>query len=57
MQDISAEVQGNYESKEGLRIKDFPELKIKNGEAIFKKIPTMVIVRIQILEKFVSLLK
>lgn len=36
---------GNYTGTDGLRIKDFPEMKIENGQITFDKIPTMVIVR------------
>ncbi|RKY84600.1 site-specific integrase [candidate division KSB1 bacterium] len=36
---------GNYNGTDGLRIKDFPEMKIYEDEISFEKIPTMVIVR------------
>ncbi|MEM2868166.1 MAG: hypothetical protein QXR84_06770, partial [Candidatus Bathyarchaeia archaeon] len=36
---------GNYTGTDGLRVRDFPEMRIENGEVIFDKIPTMVIVR------------
>jgi hypothetical protein len=39
------EVQGNYLGLEGLRVKDFPELKISSTTIEFEKIPTMIIVR------------
>jgi hypothetical protein len=42
------EVQGDYRGLEGLRIKDFPELEIKDGKVSFKKIPTMVVIREEI---------
>jgi len=43
--DLRPETIGNYDGTDGLRLKDFPELKIQNGKVIFEKIPTMVIVR------------
>ncbi|MEM2615021.1 MAG: site-specific integrase [Nitrososphaerota archaeon] len=36
---------GNYTGTDGLRIRDFPEMRIENGQVIFDEIPTMVIVR------------
>ncbi|TFG10473.1 MAG: hypothetical protein EU535_08260 [Promethearchaeota archaeon] len=39
------ETLGNYKGDDGLRISDFPEMKIENGEVTFKKIPTMLNVR------------
>jgi integrase len=40
------EVQGDYLGVEGLRIKDFPEMKISEGGIVeFAKVPTVVIVR------------
>ncbi len=36
---------GDYTGRDGLRIRDFPELKIENGEAVFSNVPTRVIVR------------
>jgi len=36
---------GNYSGNDGLRVKDFPELKIENDSVEFEKIPTMVVVR------------
>ncbi|MCJ7770899.1 site-specific integrase [Candidatus Bathyarchaeota archaeon] len=43
--DLRPESIGNHNGTDGLRLKDFPELKIQNGRAAFEKIPTMVIVR------------
>ena len=42
---LRIETLGNYEGTDGLRIKDFPEMKIENGEVIFEKVPTIVVVR------------
>ncbi|MEM0358038.1 MAG: site-specific integrase [Candidatus Bathyarchaeia archaeon] len=42
---LRIETLGNYEGTDGLRVKDFPEMKIENGEVIFEKIPTIVVVR------------
>ncbi|MEM2507400.1 MAG: site-specific integrase, partial [Nitrososphaeria archaeon] len=42
---LRIETLGNYEGTDGLRVKDFPEMKIEKGEVIFEKIPTMVVVR------------
>lgn len=42
------EVQGDYEGLDGLRIKDFPDIEIKEKEVIFAKIPTLLVVRQQI---------
>jgi len=36
---------GNYLGNDGLRVKDFPEMKIENGQVTFEKMPTMVVVR------------
>ena len=43
--DLRPETIGNYDGTDGLRLKDFPELKIQNGKVTFEKIPTMVVVR------------
>ena len=39
------EVLGNYMGDGGLKLRDFPELKIEDGKIIFTSMPTMVIVR------------
>ncbi|MFG1460770.1 MAG: site-specific integrase [Thermoplasmataceae archaeon] len=39
------EVLGDYTGDNGLKLKDFPELKIEDGKAIFERIPAMIIVR------------
>ena len=39
------EVQGNYLGIDGLRIKDLPELQIKESEVVFTRVPTLVTVR------------
>lgn len=42
---LRIEVLGNYRGDDGLRVKDFPEMEIKDGRVEFKKVPTMVVVR------------
>jgi integrase len=36
---------GNHDGSDGLTLKDLPELKIENGNVVFEKVPTMVVVR------------
>ncbi|MEM2282893.1 MAG: hypothetical protein QXH26_05100 [Candidatus Hadarchaeales archaeon] len=36
---------GNYEGKDGLRLKDLPELTVKGRRVSFRKIPTLIVVR------------
>jgi hypothetical protein len=43
--DLRPETIGNFDGTDGLRLKDFPELKIQSGKVIFEKTPGMVIVR------------
>ncbi|MCP8308969.1 MAG: site-specific integrase, partial [archaeon] len=43
--DLRPESIGNYDGSDGLRLKDLPELKIENGQVVFEKVPTMIIVR------------
>lgn len=42
---IRLEVLGNYRGTDGLKIRDFPEMIIQDGEVIFEREPTMVVVR------------
>ncbi len=42
------EVQGGYMGVDGLRLKDFPELEIKDGAVTFKHTPTLIIVRAEL---------
>jgi integrase len=44
---LRIECLGNYKGEDGLRIKDFPELKIdeKEGKVEFEKIPTLIRIR------------
>ncbi len=42
---LRPETLGNAEGTDGLRISDFPEMRIDNGKVEFEKIPTMVSVR------------
>ena len=39
---LRPETLGNAEGKDGLKISDFPELRIENGKVEFDKTPTMV---------------
>lgn len=42
---LRPETIGSYRGDDGLRISDFPEMEITNGEVSFSKVPTMVKVR------------
>ena len=42
---VRLEVIGNYLGNDGLRLKDFPELRIRGGTVEFERIPSMVVVR------------
>lgn len=42
---LRVETIGNYKGTDGLRVKDFPEMKIENGKIIFQQIPTLLIVK------------
>jgi hypothetical protein len=42
---LRLETVGNYVGDDGLRIRDLPELKIKNSEISLEKVPTMVVAR------------
>jgi hypothetical protein len=42
---VRLEVLGDYLGLDGLRISDFPELKIEDGKVVFSKVPTLVVVR------------
>ena len=43
--DLRPQTLGNHDGSDGLMLKDLPEMKIENGQVIFEKIPTMVVVR------------
>jgi len=43
--DLRFQTLGNYNGSDGLILKDLPELRIKNDEVAFEKIPTMIVVR------------
>ncbi|MGQ9469459.1 MAG: site-specific integrase [Nitrososphaerales archaeon] len=43
--DLRPQSLGNYDGSDGLMIKDLPEIRVENGQVIFEKIPTMVVVR------------
>ncbi len=42
---VRIEVIGNYLGKDGLQLRDFPELSIKDRNVEFSKIPTLILVR------------
>ena len=42
---LRPETLGNAEGTDGLKISDFPEMRIDNGKVEFEKIPTMITVR------------
>ncbi len=42
---VRPEVLGNYQGNDGLRLKDFPELRIKGTHIEFEHVPAMVVVR------------
>ena len=42
---VRPEVLGNYEGNDGLRVRDFPEMRIEGEEIIFDAMPTMIRVR------------
>jgi len=43
--DLRPETLGNHDGSDGLTMKDLPELKIEDGQLVFQKIPTMIVVR------------
>jgi integrase len=42
---LRIETLGNYTGTDGLRLKDFPEIRVEGESVTFDKIPTMVVVR------------
>jgi len=42
---LRTQTLGNYMGTDGLRVRDFPEMRVENGSVCFDKVPTMVIVR------------
>jgi hypothetical protein len=42
---LRLETLGDYHGRDGLRIRDLPEMRIKSGEAVFEEVPAMVVVR------------
>jgi len=42
---LRLEVLGNYDGSDGLQVRDFPEMEIKEGKVEFKKIPAMIKIR------------
>ena len=45
---LRPETLGNMNGTDGLTIGDLPEMKIQDGKVIFEKIPTMVVVRLNL---------
>jgi len=43
--DLRPHTLGNHDGSDGLMLKDLPELKIENGEVLFGRAPTMIVVR------------
>jgi len=42
---LRPETLGNMRGTDGLKVKDFPEMEIKDGSVEFKRIPTMIVIR------------
>ncbi|MEM3797795.1 MAG: site-specific integrase, partial [Candidatus Bathyarchaeia archaeon] len=42
---LRIETLGNYTGTDGLRIRDFPEMRVEGESVAFEKVPTMVVVR------------
>ncbi len=42
---LRIETLGNYIGKDGLRVRDFPEMRVEGKSVIFEKVPAMVVVR------------
>jgi hypothetical protein len=43
--DLRPQTLGNHNGRDGLTLKDLPEVRIENGEVKFEKIPTLIVVR------------
>ena len=43
--DLRPESIGNYNGSDGLKLSDLPEVRIENGQVVFDKMPTMIVVR------------
>ena len=42
---LRLETLGNYHGNDGLRVGDFPEMRVEDGRVVFERIPTLVVVR------------
>jgi hypothetical protein len=42
---LRTQTLGNYMGTDGLRVRDFPEMRVEDGSVCFDKVPTMVVVR------------
>jgi len=45
---IRPEVLGSYNGSDGLKIMDFPEMEIRDNQVTFNKIPTIVVIRLEL---------
>jgi hypothetical protein len=43
--DLRPHSLGNHDGSDGLTVRDFPEIGLENGEVVFEKTPTMVVIR------------
>jgi site-specific recombinase XerD len=45
---LRIQMLGNYRGTDGLKVMDFPEMVVSNGEVEFEAVPTLVVVRLAI---------
>jgi len=43
--DLRPQTLGNHDGKDGLMVKDLPEMRVEGGEVLFERVPTTIIVR------------
>jgi integrase len=48
---LRPQVLGNFKGTDGLRVRDFPELKIAGKQVEFEKVPTKIVVRAELCKK------
>jgi hypothetical protein len=46
--DLRLQTLGNHDGSDGLTLRDLPELEVEEGEVVFTRIPTMVVVRLML---------
>jgi hypothetical protein len=51
---LRIETLGNYTGTDGLRLRDFPEIRVDNESVTFDKIPTMVVVRRELSKAYLT---